>query len=177
MDASIRRYSPLALIIHLAREFGIDVDVPDALINMGPAGRLRCPLELTRDLAVEQIAACELLLQAVAERPLEIDHFDVDPSDATMNLVSVARVASTFLPEVMWDYQGRYRLTLDEFGQFPDEETLNLSIATEAQTLQAYIAEYDAGEWVDSKVVAGAVANILDAALVVLAYWDCIGSV
>ena len=76
----------------------------------------------------------------------------------------VAAVAAHLLPPVVWDYEGRYSVTISDDGFLPFLQDVERTLHAHVARLREYLMDHDAGAWVDPNAVAGEVANVHDAA-------------
>jgi hypothetical protein len=165
------RLDPLTVLLDLLADHGVDLD-PDVLqANTSPAGHLPRPLRDSGDLTACQIGACERLLDAVHLRRYLLGRGHGAATGLTY-LMACARATGLLLPPAMADWAGRYQLVPDADGHLPHLQDLEDDLARAADTLTGYLREHDADQWVDPNAVAGAVADVLDAARVVLALTD-----
>jgi hypothetical protein len=154
-------HDPLVQAARLAADYGLRLDPYALADSTAEAGTLRRPERSEHDLSRQGVAACDLLLRETA-RSAPLCGDGGPDLDAVLRLRMLARIVSMLLPPVVGDYAGRYSLRPGPSGYIPDAFDLDVEVRQHAARLAAYIAEHDAGEWVDPYAVAGAVADLHD---------------
>lgn len=140
--------------------------------RVGQAGTLAAPPRDSGDLSQYASAACSVVLEEAYGRDFYLSQGLLTPLAVATRMRMIAYVASTLLPAVVEDYDGCYTLVLRDDGVFAPLYTLNDALAFAVTRLTGYLAEHDAGAWVDPNAVAGAVVDIHDAALAVETWWS-----
>ena len=69
------------------------------------------------------------------------------------------------LPAQIIDHQDRYTITVNQDGSLPHPWAMQTILDRHLRDLVQYLREHDAGQYVDINALAGEVANVHDAAL------------
>lgn len=138
----------------------------------GQAGTLDALPRDSGDLDPYAAAACDVLVRDADSRDTYLYTGMLTEARVATRLRIVAYVASVLVPPVVEDYDRRYTLDTDEDGWLPSLGTLEWAVSAAVIQLRCYLAEHDAGQWVDPNAIAGAVVNLHDAALAVETWWS-----
>jgi hypothetical protein len=138
----------------------------------GQAGTLAAPPRDSGDLDGYAATACDLLLQDAHLGDMYVYNGEFTPAQVATRLRVMAYVASVLVPPAVEDYDRRFTLEVDEDGYLPPLDDLTWTLTLAVTELRSYLADYDAGPWVDPNAVAGAVVDLHDAALAVETWWS-----
>ena len=157
-------HDPLTQLLDLAHDLGHELCVGCLATDLREAGALTDPLRDSGDLSPLATAACELLLTETAiSSPTGAD-LDDSTGPSLIRLRVAARLTGLLLPPALIDVYSRYAIELGPDGVLPDVTEFEPLLRAAVGRLQAYLDEHDTGGWVDPNAVAGAVADIHDAA-------------
>jgi len=165
-------HDPIELLLDLAADHGLELCAHCLAENTEEAGELQGPLDDAGDLTGVEIAACELLLRVAFISRVLVARGHLGQHQLALRIRVAARITSLLIPPVMWDHEGRYVLAADADGYLPHAEGAELGLSRAEDRLRDYVREHDAGEWVDPHAVAGAVADLHDAARLLHALLD-----
>lgn len=162
--------------LSLAADAGVDID-PDALyVTTRQAGTLIRPRDDSPDTTAWQAAALDLVLAEAALAPAYAAR-GLTPYDIVGQMRMCAYIASRILPATLVDVFDRYTLSVDdETGELPRPEQVEWALGAALCALRGYVNERDAGQWIDTYVLSGSIADVHDAARMIIAAHDINGT-
>lgn len=162
----------LDLIFDLAQMAGKPQCFHCVYNRTGQAGTLAAPPRDSGDLNEYGSTACRIVLEEAGRREFHRYMGVLTPLAVATRMRMIACVASTLVPAVVEDYDGRYALGLWDDGVLAPLCTLDDALSFAVTRLTTYLTELGAGDWVDPNAVAGAVVDVHDAALAVQTWWS-----
>ena len=159
-----RTTDPLAAIVTLAARHGLTPSVLALVDGRTQAGTLMAPPRDSSDLIADEIVAAKTVVSQFAWLSTYRSNGTCCFPTAYRRLQMVAAVALLVLPGVVWDYEGRFSVTLDDKGFLPEAPAVEARVIFHVRRLEEYLKDSAAGEWVDPNALAGEVANVHDAA-------------
>lgn len=161
-------HDPITLALAFATRRGLDVCLDCLAVNTEQAGVLDAPPRDSGDLASAAAAMIDTLLHEHRLGRYLTYTGEWTPLQAAMRLRIVAKIASLVLPPCVYDNERRFAVALDdEDGHLPNVMGAQIDVERLVMRLERYLAEHDAGEWIDPNALAGEVANVHAAARVI----------
>lgn len=159
-----KTYDVLNMILGLASEAGVQIDPDDVFNSSREAGTITAAHRDCPDMTPWAPAACDLVIKESRFKPIYLAQYGASPYEIACRMRMCAYVASTIMPTTLIDVFGRYSLGIDEDGEVPKAEHIEHWLDQAVEVLAGYLAEYDSSGWIDPHVLAGAVADVHDAA-------------
>jgi hypothetical protein len=155
---------------------GLTISACELITSTSEAGLLDSPLREARDLTATTVAATYLLVAEIDWRSIRVMN-GLPQIKAAKRVRIAAALVGLLLPPVRRDEDARYALVPDADGYLPTADEVLTGLHQAAQRVETYLDEHTLGEWVDPSALAGAVADVHDAARMLVALLECGGSV